>query len=91
MSERDVIWQERRLEEILFSNADPAIKVQQITRLGFDDEIANELVERHLVGSQVPAYYETLEFDPEYDAALSEQELHDADGGDTGDDKPRAA
>jgi hypothetical protein len=77
MSERDVIWQERRLEEILFSSTDPSVKVQQITRLGFDEDIANELVERHMVGSQVPAYYETLEFDPEYEAALSEQELHD--------------
>jgi hypothetical protein len=77
MSERDVIWQERRLEEILFSNTDPGVKVQQITRLGFDEDIANELVERHMVGSQVPAYYETLEFDPEYDAALSERERHD--------------
>jgi hypothetical protein len=77
MSERDVIWQERRLEEILFSNADPAAKVQQIVRLGFDEEIASELVERHLVGSQIPAYYETLEFDPEYDEALSEREQHE--------------
>jgi hypothetical protein len=47
MSERDVVWQERRLEEILFSNTDPVSKVQQIIRLGFDPEVADEIVERH--------------------------------------------
>jgi hypothetical protein len=62
MSERDVIWQEQRLEEILFSNIDPASKAQQIIRLGFDPEVADEIVERHQIGTQSPVYYERLDF-----------------------------
>jgi hypothetical protein len=63
MSERNVLWQERRLEEILFSNTDPVSKVQQIIRLGFDPEVADEIVERHQLGSsQAPVYYERLDF-----------------------------
>jgi hypothetical protein len=62
MSERDVIWQERRLEEILFSNTDPVSKVQQIIRLGFDPEVADEIVERHQIGTQSPVYYERIDF-----------------------------
>jgi len=62
MSERDVIWQERRLEEILFSNTDAVSKVQQIIRLGFDPEVADEIVERHQIGTQAPVYYERLDF-----------------------------
>ena len=65
MSERDIAWQERRLEEILFSNIDPVSKVQQIIKLGFDPEVADQLVERHQIGSQIPVYYETLSFDEE--------------------------
>ncbi len=79
MSGRDIVWQERRLEEILYSNVDAADKVQQVMRLGFDEEIANELVERHLVGSQTPVYYESLQFDAEYDESLSEAELRQAE------------
>jgi hypothetical protein len=66
MSERDIAWQERRLEEILFSNTDALSKVQQITRLGFDPEVADQLVERHQMGSQMPAYYESLAFEQNY-------------------------
>ena len=62
MSERDVIWQEHRLEEILYSSADPVSKVQQIIRLGFDPEVADEIVERHQMGTQAPVYYERLDF-----------------------------
>jgi hypothetical protein len=62
MSERDAVWQERRLEEILFSNTDPVSKVQQIIRLGFDPEVADEIVERHQLGTQAPVYYERLDF-----------------------------
>jgi hypothetical protein len=62
MSERDVIWQERRLEEILFSNIDPVSKAQQIIRLGFDPEVADEIVERHQIGTQSPVYYERIDF-----------------------------
>jgi hypothetical protein len=62
MSERDVFWQEQRLEEILFSNIDPVSKVQQIIRLGFDPEVADEIVERHQTGTQSAVYYERLDF-----------------------------
>ena len=62
MSEHDVVWQERRLEEILFSSTDPVSKVQQIIRLGFDPEVADEIVERHQLGSKAPVYYERLDF-----------------------------
>jgi hypothetical protein len=62
MSERDAVWQEHRLEEILFSNTDPVSKVQQIIRLGFDPEVADEIVERHQIGTQAPVYYERLDF-----------------------------
>lgn len=67
MNSRTGESQERRLEEVLFSTADPVSKVQQIIRLGFDPEVADELVERHQIGSQAPDYYETLAFDPEYE------------------------
>jgi hypothetical protein len=60
MSEKDTLWQERRLEEILYSNADDASKSQQIIRLGFDPEIADRLVEQHQLGTQTPVYYESL-------------------------------
>ncbi len=62
MRERDIIWQEQRLEEILFSGTDPVSKVQQIIRLGFDPEVADEIVERHQMGIQSPVYYERLDF-----------------------------
>ena len=74
MKEGNVLWQERRLEEILYSNSDPAVKVQQIMRLGFDEAVASELVERHLIGTQATPYYESLSFDAEYDEALSERQ-----------------
>lgn len=84
MSERDVRWQEQRLDEIMYSNASPEEKARAITRLGFDEEIANELVERHIMGSrtpsmssQMPAYYESLAFDAEYEEALSETQLRE--------------
>ena len=60
MSERDALWQERRLEEILDSSVDAASKAQQIIRLGFDPEFADELVERKQLGKDVPMYYESL-------------------------------
>jgi hypothetical protein len=75
MSERDVVWQERRLEEILFSSIDPVSKVQQIVRLGFDPEVADEIVERHQIGSQAPVYYERLDFaDLDDEAELEEDD-----------------
>jgi hypothetical protein len=86
MSERDVIWQEHRLEEILYSNADPVSKVQQIIRLGFDPEVADEIVERHQMGTQTPVYYERLDFadlddipDPEEAAEPAEKTKSDYD------------
>jgi hypothetical protein len=80
MSERDAVWQERRLEEILFSNTDPVSKVQQIIRLGFDPEVADEIVERHQIGTQAPVYYERLDFadlddeEPEETSPLAPEE-----------------
>jgi hypothetical protein len=84
MSERDVVWQERRLEEILFSNTDPVSKVQQIIRLGFDPEVADEIMERHQVGTQTPVYYERLDFaelddEPTLDDQLDERMKQDDD------------
>ena len=60
MSEQDAVWQEKRLDEILASSVDAAAKAQQIIHLGFDPEIADELVERQQLGVQMPMYYETL-------------------------------
>lgn len=62
MSQKDIAWQERRLEELLYTDLDPVSKVQQIMRLGFNEEAANELVERHQLGLQSPVYYERLDF-----------------------------
>ena len=68
MNNNDMLWQERRLEEILFSNSDAGSKAQQIVRLGFEPETADALVERHQMGTQAPVYYESLNFGPEYEA-----------------------
>jgi hypothetical protein len=62
MSEHKVGNQDQRLDEILFSNTGDLDKVQQIIKLGFDEEVADEIVERHLVGTKAPVYYETLHF-----------------------------
>ena len=62
MTKRSHVQQEQRLEEILFSGTDPVSKTQQIIRLGFDPEVADEIVERHLTGTQTPVYYERLDF-----------------------------
>lgn len=62
MSQRNIMQQEQRLDEILFSNIDDVSKVQQIIRLGFDPEVADEIVEHHQMGAQSPVYYERLDF-----------------------------
>jgi len=67
MNDRDMAWQERRLEEILFSNSDADSKVQQIIRLGFEPETADALVERHQMGMDAPVYYETLDYKADYE------------------------
>lgn len=67
MSEHDAAWQEKRLEEILDSNLDPLSKVQRVIHLGFEPEVADEIVERHQLGSMAPVYYETLVFDDQND------------------------
>jgi len=59
---KNYIHQEQRLEEILFSNTDPVSKSQLIVKLGFAPEVADEIVDRHLTGSQAPVYYERLDF-----------------------------
>jgi hypothetical protein len=80
MSEHDVVWQERRLEEILFSGTDPVSKVQQIIRLGFDPEVADEIVERHQIGTKPPVYYERLDFADLDDEPVTESFESDAAG-----------
>ena len=76
-SEKDVLWQERRLEEILYSSADPVAKVQHIIKLGFDPEAADQIVERHQVGLQTPmVYYERLDFDGYEDDMKYKTERH---------------
>ncbi len=62
MNNRDHARQEQRLDEILFSNVDDVSKVQHIMKLGFDAEVADEIVERHQTGSRAPVYYERLDF-----------------------------
>jgi hypothetical protein len=62
MENRNYTHEEQRLDEILFSNVDALTKVQQIIRLGFDAEVADEIVERHQTGVQAPVYYERLDF-----------------------------
>jgi hypothetical protein len=62
MSEPDQKLQEQRLGEILDSGIDDASKAQHIIRLGFDPEVADEIVERHQLASRMPVYYERLDF-----------------------------
>ena len=66
MSKHDQAWQETRIDEILESNIDDVSKVRQIMHLGFEGEVADEIVERHQLGTVAPVYYETLVFD-DYD------------------------
>lgn len=63
MSEPDQHLQEKRLGEILDSGVDDVAKSQQIIRLGFDPEVADEIVERHQMAKRTPvAYYERIGF-----------------------------
>jgi hypothetical protein len=59
--------QERAVEEILLSQRDPVSKVQQIMKLGLEEEEANELVSRYQIGQMSPVYYERLNFEDEDD------------------------
>lgn len=59
---RDQVRLERRMDNILSSNLDPLGKVQHIIKLGFDEEIATEIVERYQSGLRAPVYYERLDF-----------------------------
>jgi hypothetical protein len=70
MAKHNLLQKEQRLDEILFSNSDPAKKSQQIINLGFDPEVADEIVERHLIGTPGPVYYERLDF-----ADLDDEEI----------------
>ena len=63
MSEQDQILQEGRLKAVLEAKSiNPAVKAQQIIKLGFDPEIADEIVERHQLGNRTLVYYESLNF-----------------------------
>ncbi len=57
--------QERKIEEVLLSQRDPVTKVQQIMKLGLEEEEANELVARYQIGQMTPVYYERLTFEDE--------------------------
>ena len=87
MSDQNAVWQERRLEEILFTDTDPVSKVQQIIKLGFDPEIADEIVERHQLGSQSLVYYERLDFADVDDVAEATDEIRDESVSDARSDK----
>lgn len=60
-------WNQRRLEDVLYSDNDALTKVVQIMQLGYDEEVASEMVERYQVGQYAPVYYERLDFDQEED------------------------
>ncbi len=62
MSSRNYAQQEQRLDEILYANIPDVSKVQSIIELGFDAEVADEIVERHQMGTRAPVYYESLDF-----------------------------
>jgi hypothetical protein len=62
--ENDMVWQERRLEEILYSDQTGSDKLNQIIDLGYGREVARELMQQHEVGMQTPVYYETLADEP---------------------------
>lgn len=49
-----------KLERVLISSHDAITKVRQIMTLGFDQEVAEDIVERHQLGQQMPVYYERL-------------------------------
>ena len=49
-----------RLETILLSSSAPLTKVRAIMALGFGEEVAEDIVERHQLGQQTPVYYERL-------------------------------
>jgi hypothetical protein len=68
MSKHDTVWQEQRLEELLYTDLDPVSKVQKIVSLGLSEEAANSLVERHQLGLQNAVYYESLDFIDDDDA-----------------------
>ena len=45
---------------ILDSSDDLITKVQKVMRLGFVEEVADDLVERHQLGFKQPAYYDPM-------------------------------
>lgn len=56
-SEQEVM---RQIEDILFSDEDPIAKVQEMVKMGFDEEVANDIVERYQIGQSSVIYYEQL-------------------------------
>lgn len=56
-SEQEVMMQ---IEDILFSDEDPIAKVQEMVKMGFDEEVANDIVERYQIGQSSVIYYEQL-------------------------------
>jgi len=52
--------QQHELAKVLASPANLIAKVQAVMRLGFSEEVADDLVERHQLGQRLPVYYERL-------------------------------
>ncbi len=78
MSKENILHREQRLEDILFSDLDPIKKSQKIVKLGFDQEVADEIVDRHQIGTRGPVYYERLDFaDIDDDIDTSELKIRD--------------
>ncbi|HSX15123.1 MAG TPA: hypothetical protein VLE72_04470 [Candidatus Saccharimonadales bacterium] len=50
----------RSVEDVLARDEDPIAKVQDIVDLGFDEEVANDIVERYQIGQSQVVYYEQL-------------------------------
>lgn len=61
MNTYDERFHQQRLTEILEArNTDDVDKSQAIMKLGYDPEVADDLVARHHLGRHQPDYYETL-------------------------------
>jgi hypothetical protein len=54
---------QRQVEEILLTDEDPIAKVQDLVDIGFEEETANDIVERYQIGQSSVIYYEQL---PQY-------------------------
>lgn len=63
MEIQNELFGRQAIDDILTRDEDPVTKVQQIVNLGFEEEVANGIVERYQVGQNAPVYYEQLPLD----------------------------